>query len=135
MSYLMKTSELQSTLNFIDRTDWYYVKDDHTLYLNYYNRPKATVKYLKKYSSVEDITDDTVLEYVKLYALALCKIIEGGIRRKLSQAPGAIQMDGDTLAQEGITDKQNLEEKIPKIVGNLKHYENFKKQDLSGNSK
>lgn len=119
MTQLMRRNEIESLGNFIEVTDWYYLKDSRTLYFNYYNRPAATIKYLKKYTDVSEITDDDVLDYIQQYAIALCKIAEGSIRRKLEQAPGAIPMDGEQLVQEGKEEQQNLEEKIPKALSNL----------------
>jgi hypothetical protein len=119
-SYLIRRNEIDSVMNFVERTDWYYVKESRTIYLNYYNRPTATVKYLKKYTDVSEIVEDDVLDIVQNYALALCKIIEGGIRRKLSQSPGAMVMDGTELVQEGKEEKTALEEQIKKQFTNLR---------------
>lgn len=119
LGYIMKKTELESSLNFLEVTDWYYLKDTREVFLNYYDRPSATVKYLKKFTSVEEITSDEVVDLVKNYALALCKIIEGNIRRKLSQTPGAMVMDGSELVQEGREDKTQLEEQLKTQYSNL----------------
>jgi hypothetical protein len=118
-SFLMKKNEIDTIMNFVEVTDWYYVKGDSTLFLNYYNRPTATIKYLRKYRDVNEVEDDEIIDVVQSYALALCKIVEGTIRRKLSGAPGAIVMDGAELVQEGKEEKLALEEFMRKQLTNL----------------
>lgn len=119
-TYFMRMNELETMMNFIEKTDWFYEKETRTLYLNYYNRPTATVKFLKKYTDVSEIIEDDVLDLVKNYALALCKIIEGTIRRKLQNAPGAMLLDGDALVSEGNEEKMRLEEEIKKQFSNIR---------------
>lgn len=119
-SYLLQKNELDSMMNFIELTDWYFEKDSRLLYLNYYNRPAATVKFLKKYIDINEVTEDDVLDVIKNYALALCKIIEGNIRRKLQQTPGAMLLDGDALVSEGTSEKQSIEDSLPRKFGNIR---------------
>lgn len=119
-AYLLRKTELDQTMNFIEVTDWYFVKDSRILFLNYYNRPTATVKYLKKYTDVSEIQDDDIIDVVKNYALSLCKIVEGNIRRKLANAPGAIAMDGEQLVSEGNEEKRTLEESFKREFSNLR---------------
>ena len=73
-----------------------------------------------KLSDLEEIEDADILQIIKEYALALCKIIEGNIRRKLQSAPGAISMDGDALVSEGTAEKSRLDEYIPKQFSYLR---------------
>lgn len=118
--YLLQRNELDSLINFVELTDWYFEKDSRVLYLNYYDRPKVTVKYLKKYTDLSEVSEDDILDFVKNYALALCKITEGNIRRKLQQAPGAMLLDGDSMVSEGTSEKQALEESLPRKFGNIR---------------
>ena len=66
------------------------------------------------------LTDFRFEKIVKEYSLALCKIIEGNIRRKLQSAPGAIQLDGDSLVSEGMSEKQAIEDKLVTQFQNLR---------------
>ena len=110
--FLMQKNAVSTLQNFVRLTDYRFEKQTHKLYLSNFEGAKVCVKYLRKYRSVEEIEDLDVLQRVKEYALALCKIIEGNIRRKLQSAPGAIQLDGDALVSEGMNEKQMIEERL-----------------------
>lgn len=113
--FLMQKNAVSTLQNFVRLTDYRFEKSTHTLYISNVNKVKASkvyVKYLRKYRDVEEIEDTDVLQRVKEYALALCKIIEGNIRRKLQSAPGAIQLDGDSLVSEGMDEKRAIEERL-----------------------
>lgn len=118
--YMMKASELKTLQNMISLSDWYYNKENHTVYFNNPPSTTITIRYLRKYLSVEEISDPDILQTVKEYALALCKIIEGNIRRKLQNAPGAVSMDGDSLVSEGSSEKSKLDDWIPKQYANIR---------------
>lgn len=117
---LMKSNELKTLQNMVSITDYFFNKGDRTLYINNPIDDKVTVKYLVKYRSLEEIEDQDIIQTIKEYALALCKIIEGNIRRKLQAAPGAISMDGDSLVSEGLSEKNKLDEFIPKQYANIR---------------
>lgn len=118
--YLMNISELRTLQNLVALTDWHYDKGTHQLYLSNYTGTRITIKSLETYNSIEEIQDQDMLQTVKEYSLALCKIVEGGIRRKLQAAPGSIQMDGDALVSEGTSEKARLDEQIPKQFSYLR---------------
>lgn len=118
--FLMQKNAVSTLQNFVRYTDYRFEKSTHKLYLSNYDENKVCVKYLRKYRSVEEIEDVDVLQRVKEYALALCKIIEGNIRRKLQSAPGAIQLDGDSLVSEGMSEKQEIESKLVSEFQNLR---------------
>ena len=111
--YLMQKNSLNTLQTFISLKDWWYDNVRKELYLNNNSDKSITVKFLRKYREIKEVNDDLIIQKVKEYALALCKIIEGNIRRKLQSAPGAIQMDGDQLVSEGMQEKQILDETLP----------------------
>jgi len=118
--YLMQRNSLNTIKNFVSMSDYTFNRSTRKLYFANFNSNKVTVKYLRKYRTVDEIIDDDILQRVKEYALALCKIIEGNIRRKLSNAPGAIPMDGDSLVSEGLGEKASIEEKLIREFRNLR---------------
>lgn len=118
--FLMQKNAVSTLQNFVRLTDFRFEKSNHTLYLSNAHVKNVCVKYLRKYRSVEEIEDIDVQQIVKEYALALCKIIEGNIRRKLQSAPGAIQLDGDSLVSEGMSEKRDIEAKLPNMFQNLR---------------
>lgn len=118
--FLMQKSAVSTLQNFVRLSDFRYEKSNHTLYFSNIDVSKACVKYLRKYRSVEEIEDLDVLQRVKEYSLALCKIIEGNIRRKLQSAPGAIQLDGDSLVSEGMEEKRAIEDRLVSEFQNLR---------------
>ena len=118
--FLMQKNAVSTLQSFVRNTDYHFEKNTHTLYLSNFDSQLVCVKYLRKYRSVEEIEDTEVLQVVKEYALALCKIIEGNIRRKLQSAPGAIQLDGDSLVSEGTSEKQDIENKMVSLFQNLR---------------
>lgn len=118
--FLMQKNQLTTLQNFINISDWTYDKHKNTLYLNNFSGNSISVLYLRKYKDLLEIQEDDILQIIKEYSLALCKIIEGNIRRKLQNAPGAIQLDGDALVSEGTSEKQRLDETIPKTFSYLR---------------
>lgn len=118
--FLMQKNAVSTLQRFVETTDYRFEKSTHKLYLSNFSESQVCVKYLRSYRSVEEIEDIDVLQRVKEYALALCKIIEGNIRRKLQSAPGAIQLDGDSLVSEGTSEKQAIEEKLVTEFQNLR---------------
>ena len=118
--FLMQKNAVSTLQSFVRLTDYRYEKSTHKLYLSNAGISRICVKYLRDYRSVEEIEDIDVLQRVKEYALALCKIIEGTIRRKLQSAPGAIQLDGDSLVSEGMDEKRSIEDKLVTEFQNLR---------------
>ena len=118
--FLMQKNAVNTLQNFVRLTDYKYEKSTHKLYISNHDGEKLCIKYLRRYRSIEEVEDLDVLQRVKEYALALCKIIEGNIRRKLQSAPGAIQLDGDSLVSEGMQEKQAIEEKLVSEFQNLR---------------
>lgn len=120
--FLMQKNAVSTLQSFVRLQDTHYDKSTHRLYLsNQANKSKTIcIKYLRRYRTVEEIEDMDILQRVKEYALALCKIIEGNIRRKLQSAPGAIQLDGDSLVSEGMSEKQDIESRLPQEFQNIR---------------
>lgn len=105
---------------FIKITDFYYDKVNNDLYISGATRDTLVIRYLIPYESIEEVNDELVIQKVKEYALALCKIIEGMIRRKLQNTPGAMQLDGDALTSEGNSEKDKLDQDLPRIFKYLR---------------
>ena len=118
--FLMQKNAVSTLQSFVKMSDYHYDKHSHTVYISNYEGEKLTVKYLRKYRSFEEIEDVDIQQIVKEYALALCKIIEGNIRRKLQSAPGAIQLDGDSLVSEGMSEKQIIEDRLVSEFQNIR---------------
>lgn len=118
--FLMQRNAVSTLQRFVRLTDWRYEKGTHKLYISNHDGQKLCVRYFRHYRTVEEIEDTDVLQRVKEYSLALCKIIEGNIRRKLQSAPGAIQLDGDSLVSEGMSEKQDIESKLVNEFQNLR---------------
>lgn len=118
--FLMQKNAVSTLQNFVKRTDYRYEKSTHRVYFSNIAVSRVCVKYLRRYRSVEEIEDLDILQTVKEYSLALCKIIEGNIRRKLQSAPGAIQLDGDSLVSEGTSEKQAIEDSLVNKFQNLR---------------
>lgn len=113
-------NQVKTLQGFISLRDWHYDEHSHKLYLSNVQGSVVTVKYMVPYKSVEEITDEIVVQKVKEYALALCKIIEGMIRRKTQSTPGAMQLDGDALVSEGTSEKDKLDTDLPQVFKYLR---------------
>lgn len=118
--FLMQKNAVSTLQSFVRLDDYHYDKKSHVVYISNHEGKNLTVKYLRKYRSLEEVEDVDILQRVKEYALALCKIIEGNIRRKLQSAPGAIQLDGDSLVAEGTSEKQSIEDRLPQEFQNIR---------------
>lgn len=118
--FLMQKNQVNTLQNFISISDWRFERRTKTLYLNNFSGSNISILYMRKYRDLEEIDEEDVIQTIKEYALALCKIIEGTIRRKHQAAPGAIQLDGDSLVSEGTSEKQRLDELIPKQFSYLR---------------
>lgn len=118
--FLMQKNQVNTLQNFVSLSDWRYDSYQNILYVNNYGGTTLSLIYMSTFSDFNEVRDIEVVQAVKEYALALCKIIEGQIRRKLQSAPGAIQMDGDALVSEGTAEKQRLDDWIPKRFMNLR---------------
>ena len=118
--FMMQKNAVNTLQGFVRLNDYRYERSNRTLYLSNHDGAKVCVKYFRNYRSVEEIEDIAVLQRVKEYALALCKIVEGNIRRKLQSAPGAIQLDGDSLVSEGMSEKADIESKLVSEFQNLR---------------
>lgn len=118
--FLMQKNAVSTLQNFVKLKDYRFEKTTCTLYISNHTGNPVCVRYLREYRDVKEIDDMDVLQTVKEYALALCKIIEGNIRRKLQSAPGAIQLDGDSLVSEGTSEKQEIESTLVSRFQNLR---------------
>ena len=112
-SVLMMRQNARAMQSFVRINDWHYDKETKKLYLSGIDTPSVVVKYMVPYKDLSEVKDEIVLQKVKEYSLALCKIIEGMIRRKLQNTPGAMQLDGDSLVSEGTAEKDKLDSELP----------------------
>lgn len=118
--FLMQKNAVSTLQGFVRLKDYRYEKNSHKLFISNHEGETLTLQYLRKYRSFEEIQDVDIIQIVKEYSLALCKIIEGNIRRKLQSAPGAIQLDGDSLVSEGMSEKQEIESQLPSKFQNIR---------------
>lgn len=119
-TYMTQVNQVKTLQGFISLKDFMYDRNSKTLFINDFSGSSATVEYLRAYESLEEVTSEQALQVIKEYTLALCKIIEGHIRRKLQSAPGSIQMDGDALVSEGTSEKASLEASLPDMFKYLR---------------
>jgi len=117
---LESRQNVRTLQQFIKITDFYYDKVNNDLYISGATRDTLVIRYLIPYESIEEVNDELVIQKVKEYALALCKIIEGMIRRKLQNTPGAMQLDGDALTSEGNSEKDKLDQELPSVFKYLR---------------
>lgn len=110
---MQQMNQAQTLKGFVSLKDYMFDRNTRVLYINDFPGSRATVDYLRAYDTLEEVTSEQVVDTIHEYALALCKIIEGEIRRKLQSAPGAISMDGDSLVGEGQTEKASIEAELP----------------------
>lgn len=110
---LQQVSQAEAIRGFVAIKDYMYDRNTRTLYISDFPGTRATIDYLRAYGILEEVNSEQVLDTIHEYALALCKIIEGEIRRKLQSAPGAIAMDGDALVSEGQASKSQIESELP----------------------
>lgn len=120
ISVLTMRQGAKAMQSFIRIKDWTYLAETHTLYLSGIDKQRVAVKYMMPYKNINEVTDEIVLQNVKEYSLALCKIVEGMIRRKLQNTPGAMQLDGDALVSEGTSDRDRLNSELPTIFKYLR---------------
>lgn len=109
---LQQINQAQTLKGFVTLKDFMFDRNTRTLYVSDFTGTRATVDYLRAYASLTEVTSEQVLDTIHQYALALCKIIEGEIRRKLQSAPGAISMDGESLVSEGTSEKASIESEL-----------------------
>ena len=119
-TYMTQINQVRTLQGFISMKDFMYDRNSKTLFINDFPGNLATVEYLRAYDNITEVTSEQTLQMVKEYALALCKIIEGHIRRKLQSAPGSIQMDGDALVSEGTSEKVSIEASLPDMFKYLR---------------
>lgn len=85
-----------------------------TLYIDGGNSP-WTVEAITE-NSINTMTPDYI-NWIVDYSVALVKCIEGEIRSKVKISGSPIETNGSELKQEGITEKQALEEKLGTSLG------------------
>ena len=117
---LSMRNQVRTLQGFVRLKDWNYIKETRMLYLSGVDNTQVVVRYMMPYTSVEQVVDEMVVQKMKEYALALCKIIEGLIRRKLQNTPGAMSLDGDSLVSEGTSEKDRLDSELPQIFKYLR---------------
>lgn len=110
ISYLTYT-KLASAYQDLNTSSW---KFDHVHQLLYLNKKSPTVlKCLVELRAVTDIEEKSQwVAWFKDYSLALAKIMVGRMRSKYTLSNGQYQLDGNQILQEGIADKQRLEEEM-----------------------
>lgn len=102
--------------------DWREDKVANKLYVMVSDAPPAiTIEYIPKIPSVEDVKSDYWLDILIRLALANTKIIVGRVRSKFTQTNSLWELDGPTLLDEGIKERDEIREYLdtntwPEIV-------------------
>ena len=110
ISYLTY-SKLAAAYENINLSSW---KFDHVHQLLYLSKDKPMVlKALVELRAVTDIEEKSHwAAWFKDYCLALAKIVVGRMRSKYTLSNGQYQLDGNVILQEGLSDKQRLEDEM-----------------------
>jgi len=104
LSRLLQAGQRQALLDALIPESWKYI--DGKLYLaNYYST--VTVEYIKDVE-YETLADEKARQWVDRYVLALAKETVGRIRSKYKSGNFPVELDGDTLLSEGLSEKERL---------------------------
>lgn len=110
ISYLTY-SKLAATYQDLNKSSWKYDSVHHLLYLN--KKKPMVLKCLVELRAVTDIEEQSHwVAWFKDYSLALAKILVGRMRSKYTLSNGQYQLDGNQILQEGLSDKQRLEDEM-----------------------
>lgn len=103
--------KLASSYQSVEKTTWKY---DHVHQLLYLSKDNTVVlKCLVQLRVVSDIEPESSwVAWFKDYCLALAKICVGRKRSKYTLSNAQYQLDGDTLINEGIADRDRLETEV-----------------------
>ena len=114
---LLAWQNARSQMQALTLYDWYLSYTDQKLYLDNYTG-YITVEYTKSDLTAEDLQHDTAwYSWIRDYTLALCKVIEGRIRKKFRVSSAPFEIDADDLISEGNQEKQELEQRLQEDVG------------------
>ena len=103
--------KLASSYQGVEKTTWKYDHIHQLLYLSKQNT--VVLKCLVQLRTVTDIEEESNwVAWFKDYCLALAKICVGRKRSKYTLSNGQYQLDGDTLINEGITERDKLETEV-----------------------
>lgn len=101
---LLMAGQQQALLDALIPESWKYI--DGKLYLMNY-MDEVTVEYVKRVT-YSGLRDEKAKQWVDRYVLALAKERVGRIRSKFKSANFPVELDGDTLLSEGLSDKEKL---------------------------
>lgn len=107
------TRQLINTARGMSDLDFYF--DNGMLYVNKassYLSGDVTVEYNPRYDSVEEITDPYWSLYILRLATAHTKVGLGRARSKYRVNSVNLEMDGETLVQEGITELESIRSEL-----------------------
>ena len=103
---------------FGNKFDWEYDKITGKLYMSSFPAGAQTIMAdVISPISIENAPIE-LEDWIKNYFIALVKIVEGNIRRKFKNLPGAPD-DGDTLVSEGTTEKDKYEQELKDILPHI----------------
>lgn len=108
--YLYRTqlNQLKSTMS--TDLDFTYDKETRMLYINtFFPKPtKLTIAYIPEFESVEEVTEDYWVNYIRRLALALAKESLGRVRGKYELSSSLYKLDGSSLVAEGISERDAI---------------------------
>jgi hypothetical protein len=118
LNYRVKFDMVSAAIASYTRSEYESVIDkgfryvDGKLFVDDFSGSPLTIECLKEISSLSDITTEFGIQWVLKYTVALVKCSIGEIRRKFTFNNAPYTIDGDTIAAEGTSEKQALEEQL-----------------------
>lgn len=103
-------SQMRNTLS--TDLDYKYDKNEEKIYITVDNNipTNITIEYVPAYEDVSEVTSDYWIDIIQRLALAYTKIALGRIRSRYTQSNALWEQDGETMLEEGNTEKKELEE-------------------------
>lgn len=112
--YLYRTqmNQLKSTIT--TDLDFTYDKEHDKLYIStFYPQPvDVTIAYIPEFSDVSEVKEQYWINYINRMAQAFTKIAEGRVRSKYELSSSLYKLDGTSLIQEGISERDTIRQEL-----------------------
>lgn len=112
--YLYRTQMTQIKNTISTDLDYTYDKAAQKLYINtVYPIPQSlTIVYIPEFKDVSDIKENYWINYVQRLSLAFAKETLGRVRGKYDLSSSLYKLDGSTLLQEGISERDTVRQEL-----------------------
>lgn len=112
--YLYRTQMTQIKNTISTDLDYTYDKAAQKLYINtVYPIPQTlTIVYIPEFKDVSDIKENYWINYVQRLSLAFAKETLGRVRGKYDLSSSLYKLDGNTLLQEGISERDTIRQEL-----------------------